>query len=361
MRVVILLVLTAVLILPAGAAGQGQRGPAAAPCVPQGPNGVQFVCDQTAPEDLVLVPGGNWIVATSFGGSGGIRIINIKDKKSTLAYPKEGAKEQLDKKTYDTCPGPPDAAQKAMFTTHGLALREGRNSVHTVYVVNHGKRESIEVFQLDAKVNPPALTWIGCVVAPDPIGLNEVLPLADGGFIGTDFLARGDNAARARMSAGEVNGALWQWHTGKGWEKIPGSEASGANGLEISKDGKTLYVAGWGNQTFFKMSLGQTPVKREDIKLSFRPDNVRLSLDGSVLFAAGHTDKDGRSIVEPREPLRETSNVARIDPKTLEFRRIFQHAAMDGFVATTTGIQIGNELWLGSQRGDRIAFLPMPK
>ena len=131
--------------------------------------------------------------------------------------------------------------------------------------------------------------------------------------------------------------------------------------MEISKDGQWLYIAGWAEEKLTRLSRGRTPIQKDVIKLGFRPDNVRLSLDGSVLFAAGHTDKDGRSIVEPREPLRETSNVARIDPKTLEFRRIFQHPAMDGFVASTTGIQIGNELWLGSQRGDRIAFLPMPK
>lgn len=344
MRVVTLLALTAVLILPSGVVGQGPRGPAAAPCVPQGPNGVQYVCDQTAPEDLVLVPGGNWIVATAFGQSGGIRIINVKDKKSTLAYPREGAKEQLDKKTYDTCPGRPDAAQKAMFTTHGTALREGRNSVHTLYVVNHSQRESIEVFELDAKTNPPSLAWIGCAVAPDPIGLNEVIPLADGGFIGTDFLARGgDNTARARMSAGEVNGALWQWHTGKGWEKIPGSEASGPNGLEISKDGKTLYVAAWGNQSFFKMSLGQTPVKREDIKLGFRADNVRWAPDGS-LYVTGQGAQ--------------TTNIVKIDPATLKATEILTQADTPEFGSGTVTVQIGRELWVGSFRGDRIAIFP---
>ena len=97
--------------------------------------------------------------------------------------------------------------------------------------------------------------------------------------------------------------------------------------------------------------------EKDVIQLGFRPDNVRMSPDGSVMFAAGHTDKDGHSIKEPREPLKETSNVARIDPKTLKFERIFQHSAMDGFVATTTAIQIGNEMWLGSQRGERIAGL----
>ena len=83
------------------------------------------------------------------------------------------------------------------------------------------------------------------------------------------------------------------------------------------------------------------------IKLGFRPDNVRMSLDGTAIFAAGHTDKDGHSIVEPREPLRERSNVARVNPQTLEFQRIFQHVSIDGFVASTTAIQIGNEMWLG--------------
>jgi len=86
-----------------------------------------------------------------------------------------------------------------------------------------------------------------------------------------------------------------------------------------------------------------------------------MSLDGSVIFASGHTDKDGRSITDPREPLRETTNVAAIDPETLEFRRIFEHAAMDGFVAATTAMQIGDEMWLGSYRGDRIAYFPAPE
>ena len=56
-----------------------------------------------------------------------------------------------------------------------------------------------------------------------------------------------------------------------------------------------------------------------------------------------------------------SSNVAKIDPETLEVERIFEHPSMEGFVASTTGIQVGNELWLGSQRGDRIAVAPAPQ
>jgi sugar lactone lactonase YvrE len=347
MKTVSLLTLLASLCLPPTVAAQppAQTAP---PCVPAAGN-TQFVCGQTAPEDLVLVPGSEWVVASSYGGQGGIRIVNVKTKNSTLAYPTSTAKEKLDAKTYGTCPGPPDAAQKAMFTTHGMALREGKNSLHTLYVVNHGKRESIEVFELDAKVSPPALTWIGCAVAPDPIGLNEVLPLPDGGFIGTDFLARGDANATTRMTAGEVNGALWEWHTGKGWSKIPGSEASGANGLELSKDGKWIYVAGWGNQTFFRMSLGQTPVKRQDIPLGFRPDNVRWAPDGKLYV----TGQGGAGQMQ-------TTNIVKIDPDNLKVTEVLTRPNTPEFGAGTVTVQIGKELWVGSYRGDRIAIFPAP-
>src|SRR5437867_5687961 len=218
-------------------AGSQARAPQAAGCDPVG--NVQFVCGQQAPEDLVLVPGAEWVFASAYGGNGGIKLISVRDKTTTVAYPTDTTKDRLDAKTYDSCPGPPDAEDKAKFTTHGLALRTSRNSVHTLYAVHHGKRESVEVFEVDARGKTPALTWIGCAVAADPIGLNSVVPLPDGGLIATNFLARGgDPTARQRMSARENNGELWEWHTRSGWKKVPGSESSGPNGVEISKDGK---------------------------------------------------------------------------------------------------------------------------
>ena len=310
------------------------------PCTPSAGE-VQFVCGQQAPEDLVVVPGGQWVVAGAFSGAGGINLSRVSDRTTVKAYPTASANHALDAKTYKSCPGAPE---KAKVTTHGLSLREGRNGVHTLYVVHHGTRESIEVFEVNAGAAPPILTWVGCAPAPPKQVFNGVVALPDGGFAATS------NSADVR-----------HYLPATGWNLVPGSEGTAPNGLEISKDGQWLYIAGWAEEKLTRLSRGRTPIQKDVIKLGFRPDNVRLSPDGSVLFAAGHTDKDGRSIVEPREPLRERSNVARIDPRTLEFRRIFQHPAIDGFVTSTTGIQIGNELWLGSQRGDRIAFLPMPK
>src|SRR5580658_11131706 len=164
----------------------------AASCAPAG--NIQFVCGQEAPEDLLHLPGSDWVIASSMAGIGGIRLIGVGGRTSTLLYPSSSAKEQLDRKTWDTCPGAPEPDDKAKFTTHGLAMGAVRDSIYTLYAVHHGKRESIEVFQIDARGKTPDLTWIGCAIAPDPIGLNSVVPLPAGGFIATNFLERGANA-----------------------------------------------------------------------------------------------------------------------------------------------------------------------
>ena len=336
----------ALLFLVTFAAFQPLTAQTAASCAPAG--NIQFVCGQDGPEDLLHLPGSDWVIASVMAGNGGIHLISVQEKTSTLIYPSSSAKEQLDKKTYDTCPGPPEPDDKAKFTTHGLALQAGRNSIYTLYAVHHGRRESIEVFQVDARGKTPALTWIGCAVAPDPIGLNSVVPLPRGGFVATNFLERGANAAasRTKMMAGENNGELWEWHTGKGWSKVPGSEASGANGVEVSKDGKWLYVAAWGSQSFLRLSRGQTPVKRDTVPMGFRVDNIRFAPDGSIL-ASGQGQN--------------TTNVVRVDPETLKTTELINQPNTQSFASGTVAIPIGNTLWVGTFRGDRIAIFPASK
>src|SRR5437762_1759183 len=101
----------------------GLMGQAAAGCNPVG--NVRFVCGQQAPEDLVAIPGSPWILVSSYAGTGGINLINVRDHTTTVAFPTGASKERLDAKTYDTCPGPPEPVDKAKFVTHGLALSTG--------------------------------------------------------------------------------------------------------------------------------------------------------------------------------------------------------------------------------------------
>jgi hypothetical protein len=324
----------------------GTAGTRAADCDPVG--NVRFVCDQVGPEDLLLVPGGEWVLASGMTTNGAIRLISVRDKTTTVLFPTESPKIRPDTKTYNSCPGPIDLSARDKFRAHGLYLRPGRNSVHTLYLVHHGTRESIEVFEFDMRAKPPALTWIGCAVAPDPIGLNSVVGLPDGGFVTTNFSARGaDASVRNRMMAGENTSEVWEWHTASGWKIVPGSELPGPNGIEISKDGKWLYIGAWGSQSVVKLSRGQSPVKKESVPVGFRVDNVRWAPDGSLIAA-------GQGGTAPSQ----TSNVAKVDTATMKFRELVRYPYSDTFSLGTVAIQVGREIWVGSARGNRIAIFP---
>jgi hypothetical protein len=316
----------------------------AGPCDPAG--NVRFICGQSSPEDLAIVPGGQWVIASAMGDMGGIRLINVRDGTSTVLFPARSAKVRQDAKIYKTCPGPLDAAGQAAFKGHGLYLHLGKAQVHRLFVVHHGSRESIEVFDVDAGAGAPTLTWVGCAVAPEGPGLNSVVGLADGGFLATNFHPRtGERPPWLQKArAGENTGEVWEWRPSSGWMIVPGSEAPGPNGLEISKDGKWIYIGVWGGQSVTRLSRGQTPAKKDSVVVGFRVDNLRWGPDGSIL-AAGQGDK--------------TSNVAKVNPDTLQYEEIVRHPDSDVFRSGTAAVQIGNEIWVGSVGTARIARIPM--
>lgn len=312
------------------------------PCDPVGE--VNFICDMVSPEDLAVIPGNEWVITSGAREGGRLHLLNVSEKTSTLLFPTPESEQRLDAETYPDCPGPLDLADPDVSRPHGLYLKPGEGDVHTLLVVQHGAREAIEAFEVDAQTEPPTVAWVGCAVAPEGASLNSVVALPEGGFAATNFGV-----------------GVWEWHADSGWELIPGSEDTAPNGIEVSADGQFVYIAGWAEEKLTRLSRGMTPVHKDVIPLGFRPDNFRMALDGSAIFASGHTDKDGNSIAGDREPTLETTNVAAIDPETLEFDLILVQPAIPGFIAATTAVQIGEELWLGSYRGDRLAYLQMPE
>jgi hypothetical protein len=291
-----------------------------------------------------MVFGRDWVAATAMAGAGGLKLVRVQDRRSFTVYPAPNALERHDRRTYPDCPGPPDALQ---FTTHGIYVEPGNAPVRKIFTVGHGARESIEIFEVDTRGDAPIATWLGCAVAPDPIGLNSVRGLPDGGFIASNFLPRGGTReATQRMREGERNGELWEWHTATGWVKVPGSESAGANGLELSEDGATLYVAAWGTQSFFRLSRGASPVQRDEVPLGFRVDNIHWARDGSLL-ATGQAERSWKTV--------------KIDPRTLAVSEVLAQPDALEFNGGTAVAEVGDAFWVGSFRGNRIAIVPAPK
>lgn len=306
------------------------------PCTP----GPDVVCGQRGAEDLVPL-GEDWIAASALAAPGGVLVIRISDRTPLTVYPAANARDRLDREAYPNCPGPPDTSN---FTTHGLYVDpDAAGPVYELLVVGHGAREAIEAFEIDTRGNEPVATWIGCAIAPDPIGLNSVRALPGGGFITTNFLPRGEGFEA--LMAGATNGELWEWHAGSGWQEVPGSEASGANGLELSDDLDTIYVAEWGSQSFFRLARGTSRPERDEIELGFRIDNIHWARDGS-LWGVGQAEGGWQAV--------------KIDPETLAVQTIVERADMPEFGAGTALVEVGDTLWVGSFRGNRIVIIPAP-
>lgn len=319
------------------------------PACPQDPD-IRLLCGKAAPEDLIVLPGGRWVLVSSLRGEeGGLRAVDIEDYSLRTLYPVAEQQERFEAEAYPGCPGPLVAADRATFVTHGLALREGEDGVHTVYTVHHGSRESVEVFELDMRGEVPALTWIGCAVAPAGTGLNSVAPLPDGGFVSTNMMPRGE-AGRAmfpNLRQGQITGELLEWQADSGWAEVPGTEGSGVNGVVVSEDGDTLYLAEWGRQMFVRVDRSGSQPRRDVVPLGFRADNLRWAPDGSILLA-GQGDEG-------------TSEVVRIDPATLAVTELVNRPDTANFEAGTVAIEHDGAIWVGSYRSNSIALFPVAR
>ncbi|MDF0546431.1 hypothetical protein PX699_29155 [Sphingobium sp. H39-3-25] len=310
-------------------------------CVAEGD--ISYICGQQAPEDLIPVAGTKWVIASSLTG-GGLRAVDRSNGKTTLLYPRANANARLDTQTYGNCPGPVKLGASGRYDTHGLALRRDKAGKLTLLVVHHGDRESIEIFTLALGSRAPVATWVGCVIAPEPLSLNSVASLPDGGFITSNISNGGPMvpAQWAKMMAGENTGDLWEWHPGKGWSKIAHSDGSGPNGVEVSEDGKWIFFAAWGGRTLSRLSREGT-TKPDVVALDFQLDNIRFGPDG--LLYGGGQGKDSTTII-------------RVDPVTLAVTKIRSWPNTPSFGSGTIGLPVGREIWVGSYRGDRIARFP---
>ena len=71
MRVLTCLALSMAFLFPHGAVT-----PRAAACDPAG--NVQFICGLVGPEDLVPVPGSDWVIASGDAAPGAITLVNVR-------------------------------------------------------------------------------------------------------------------------------------------------------------------------------------------------------------------------------------------------------------------------------------------
>lgn len=314
-------------------------------------------------EDIEWIPGTRWLLASGMSmrwltrgaagapgdpGPGRLYLVDTDRRLVCEAWPAGGDIDPSDE--FDRT----DPVPRDRFAPQGISVGEDPRGSHgRLYVVNHGARESIEVFRISSDGDaPPALTWVGAVERRPGTEGNAVAALPDGGVIASYYPP--GLAFRTDLHDGQPHGGVERWTRGRGWADVPGLEAGFPNGLAVSADGTTFFLA---DSTGFLRRVRAADGLPTVIPLPVTPDNLRWTADGRLLTtgvrAAALDQIVAACTAQPPLPLEIA--VLAIDPDSLEIEAMIDESASFGL--PTTAVADGADLYLTSLLSTRLAHL----
>jgi len=308
--------------------------------------GLTYLCDLSVPEDILNVGSSGLLLVSGHRAPGHLYLIDPARRTQAELIHGAAFRLQHDTRAYPGCPGP---LNLQAFDVHGLSLAETSPRYFSLYTTSHGAREAIEIYDLDLRGTVPILTWKGCVLLQQDSYHNSVARLADGGFLTTRM--RDQNFRVGEGAPAGITGHLVEWHPGGQPQRLPDTEMSLPNGIDISKDERYIYVAAFGSQELVRFDRRTTPMAKRTMSLSIRPDNIHWATNGKLLTA-------GPNYVAPAvcsgAGCATGWSVLEVDPETLAFSRLGgadQTAAMQ---RVSSAMRVGDDIWVGSN-DDRIA------
>lgn len=321
--------------------------------------GIEYLCGVVNGEDILQLGTTGWLLVSGMDGSlsgndvrGKLHLVNAAARSVEILFPGTNPVFRQDSALYGDCPGPLDTAN---FSAHGLALQKtGKGpEIYRLYMTSHGAREAIEVFEVDAFLKP-TITWVGCIPMPATSWTNSVAILDDGGFVATRFFDPARHTI-GNVLAGEITGHLFEWHPGGEVAVIPGTELSGANGIEVSEDQRWVFAASFGTGEVVRFDRSSTPPARDVIPIGILPDNIRWTPQGTLYTAGSNTEN-----FCGQPPCAPGWGVVEIVPWSLVATRIAAAGEDSTLQDPSVALWVDDEIWIGTFSGDRLAILPAP-
>jgi sugar lactone lactonase YvrE len=339
----------ALLAFAAVACGESELTPVLG-CEPAA--GIEVDCQFQNPEDLAPSPDGRLLVSQYGGmqdrGPGSLAIYDPATRTLEVLFPNA---EPFASGWGDPDCEPPDPA---LFSPHGLDIERRDDGRHQLAVVNHGGRESVELFELAADGR---LSWRGCALGPEGAYFNDVVVLRSGGFWVTQMFPHGSDLwgpIRARL--GFDTGWVYAWAPGAGFSKLPGTDAPFPNGLEKSADERYAYINTYATVGVLKVDVvsGERVASRPLDNL----DNSTWASDGRLLVVSHVADLTEMVACQAIEQgaCGMPFAVFALDPDDLEAELRLEHrgAPMGG---VTVALEHEGVLYLGTFAGDRLGVL----
>jgi hypothetical protein len=325
------------------------------------------ICGFQNPEDLAPVGEGRFFVVSQMGdmldreSKGSLAVFDSETEAVRVVYPvpetaPPSSRPEADARS--TWGDPACSERSEHLNPHGLDLARLPDGRLRLIIVNHGRQESIEIFEVQDRGASVSVHWRGCVMPPEPMFFNDVVSLPDGGFLATHMMAGSPAWGFVRASLGFDTGVVYEWNSSRGWSEVAGTEAPFPNGIEISADGRDIYLNAYGSGQVRRISrdTGETLARMD----APRPDNLSWSREGRLLVAS-HTGSFSsqmkcQNLHQSACPL--DFQILSLDPETLTGGAVFANVGAP-MGAGTVAIDIGGELLIGSFAGDRLLRAPL--
>jgi hypothetical protein len=315
------------------------------PCAP----GDDVVCGITKPEDIEIVAGTRWLLVSELGGAtspGRILAVDpVTKERRVLA---ESALADDASPDSPRC-GPPPAALRP----RGFHLGPDGGGGSRLLVIA-GQR--VERFRVNRSGDDVALAWDGCVEIPPEIMANDVAGFADGGFVVSHMY---DNPRTIWTNIGFLfglgSGSAMAWSAESGWSRVPGTEASFANGIQVDPRTARIYVSSMFTQRIIGVDRGGGN-RLEGRRGPAQIDNLSWAEDGR-LIGAGHTGLPIWSVAAcrdfPERPCAFPFAIVAYDPATLTPSTLLPRTA-GGIPGASVAVLKDGAFHLGSAFGDRM-------
>ena len=316
------------------------------------------VCGFQNPEDLELLPDGGALLVSEFGAmdgsrSGALARLELASDARSVLYRGGDGGAATPGWGDPACPGPPPPE----MSPHGIHLSRREDGALQLLVVNHGGRESIELFEVQDP-SGDALAWRGCAVAPPGSWLNDVVALPEGGFLATQMMPRRGSLGQVfeYLKAGGLGlrtGHVLAWEPASGFAPLRGTETAFPNGIALSADGSTIFLnsSTGGKVHRIDRATGSLEASAEVAG----PDNSTWAPDGRLLVASftGPLWETLRCDGIEHGACPVAFEIVAVDPETLETETVYRGGGAP-MGAGTVGLRVGDELFVGSFAGDRI-------
>jgi sugar lactone lactonase YvrE len=313
---------------------------------PAGPKG--FLEGVWNPEDLVALPGSPWIVVSA---------MRCHDRPGALLAARcDRSEAAMELQWSEQAEGA--RLGRDMFDPHGIAVRALGDGACELLVIDHGGGEAVDRLRIDVRGDTPVISDGERIAQPPGTSGNALAHMPDGGFVLTSMFDPRDPDTLSKFAKAEVTGGIWRWSDDGGWRRFGTLGLSGANGIAVAADGSAVFVSEWSARRVWRLGPDGEPAGHLDT--GFLPDNLRWTSRGELLLAGQRARPEkvfGCVARGERCPL--AFEVVAIDPETLTL--VSQMAVSErlaetwGFGGATGALQVGDELWVGSFTGERIA------